>query len=109
MLNQDEDNISKLPNDPLRVTATGADEALLNFYRIEQNEEKLTWQVKQKPGGTPGLSFGDETGSRLFIENATGKIGVGTTTPVAKLEVVGAATINDGGGFAAKNNFMASG
>jgi hypothetical protein len=88
MLNQDEDNVSKLPNDPLRVTATGADEALLNFYRVEQNEEKLTWQVKQKPGGTPGLSIGDETGSRLFIESGTGKVGVGTSTPNAKLDIL---------------------
>lgn len=88
MLNQDEDNISKLPNDPLRVTAVGAEEALLNFYRVEQNQDKLSWQVKQKPGGKAGLSFGDESGSRLFLESGTGKLGLGTTTPNSKLDVL---------------------
>ena len=87
MLNQDEDNIGKLPNDPLKIVATGADEALLNFYRLEQNEEKLSWQVKQKPGGSPGLSIGDETASRLFIESGSGKVGIGTTAPTRGLDV----------------------
>jgi len=87
MLNQDEDSISKLPNDPLKIVATGADEALLNFYRLEQNEEKLSWQVKQKPRGKPGLNFGDEAASRLFIESGSGEIGIGTTAPEAKLQI----------------------
>ena len=87
MLNQEEDNLNKLPNDPLRVTATGTEEALFNFYQAEQSQEKPTWQVKQKPGGKSGLSIGDETGSRLFIESGSDKIGIGTTTPVAKLDI----------------------
>lgn len=88
MLNQDEDSIGKLPNDPLRITAVGTDESLLNFYRIEQNQEKVTWQVKQKPGGKAGLSFGDDSGPQLFIESGTGKTGLGTTSPKAKLDIL---------------------
>ena len=63
MLNQEEDNISKLPNDPLKITAIGVDEALVNFYRVENNAEQLSWQVKQKLGGVAGLTaYGaDET------------------------------------------------
>lgn len=93
MLNQEEDNVVKLPNDPLKIVATGADEAVLNFYRIEQNQDQLTWQVKQKPGGKAGLSIGDATGSRLFVENGTGNLGIGTTSPKARLHVNGALTV----------------
>ncbi len=88
MLNQEEDNLNKLPNDPLRVIATGTEEALFNFYPAEQSQEKPTWQVKQKPGGKPGLSIEDETGSRLFIESGTGKVGLGTSVPNAKLDIL---------------------
>jgi hypothetical protein len=87
-LNQAEDNIGTQPNDPLHITASGADEALLNFYRVEENTEKLSWQVKQKPAGKSGLSIGDETASRLFIESGAGKVGIGTTAPVATLDIV---------------------
>lgn len=97
MLNQAEDNISKLPNDALRVTATGVDEAVVNFYRVENNEEKLAWQFKQKPDGKTGLSISDTVAPRLFIENGTGFVGVGTTTPKAKLQVLGGAIMPDFG------------
>ena len=96
MLNQDEDNISKLPNDPLKITATGVDEALLNFYRVEKNEEKLSWQVKQKPDGKPGLSISDTAASRFFIENGSGNVGIGTTTPKQTLDVRGRMNIENG-------------
>jgi hypothetical protein len=96
MLNQEEDNVNKLPNDPLRITATGADEALLNFYRLEQGQEKLSWQFKQKPGGKPGLSIGDETTPRLFIESASGRVGLGTTAPTQTLDVRGRINVENG-------------
>ncbi len=92
MLTQDEDNISKpTTNDPLKIMAVGTEEALLNFYRTENNQENLAWQVKQKPDGNkPGLNINDAGGSRLFIESGTGNIGVGTTTPNGyKLNVTG--------------------
>jgi hypothetical protein len=90
MLNQDDDKIGKLPNDPLRITANGTEENLLNFYRVG-DDGNPTWQIKQKPDGSsnPGLSIGDATASRLFIESGTGNIGIGTTAPTAKLEVNG--------------------
>ena len=89
MLTQGDDNIGKLPNDPLRITASGSEENLLNFYRVQGSAETLSWQLKQKPEGKPGLSIGDATTSRLFIESGTGNVGIGTNTPGAKLEVAG--------------------
>jgi hypothetical protein len=90
MLNQAEDNISKPASDALKVTATGVDEALLNFYRVEANAEQLSWQIKQKLNGKAGLNISDTTASRLFIENTSGNIGLGTTAPGARLSVVAA-------------------
>lgn len=90
MLNQDEDNISKLPNEPLKITANAADELLLNFYTMENNEEKLTWQVKQKHDEKAGLSISDVGQSRLFIEKDNGNVGIGTILPDGnKLRVEG--------------------
>ncbi len=89
MLNQEEDNISKEPNAPLKILATGVDEALITFYRTENNEQKPSWLVKQKPDGKAGLSISDTAANRLFIENGSGNIGIGTITPTFKLHVKG--------------------
>lgn len=35
------------------------------------------------------LLIQDDSGTRMFFENTTGKVGVGTTTPQAKMEVIG--------------------
>ena len=45
------------------------------------------------------------TGASSFA----GNLGIGATTPVAKLEVVGTANVNNGAGYAVKQGFMASG
>lgn len=96
MINREEDGVDALPNDPLSVTAVGAEEGLLNFYRTEQNERKLSWQLKQKPGGKSGLSVGDGSAGRLFVESGTGKIGVGTVEPKQALDVRGRLNIENG-------------
>ena len=97
MLNQEDDGISKSKDDPLSIKAFGDDEGLINFYRVTDGDIKTTWQLKQKPGDESdrktGLSIhdgvADAAPSRLFIESVTGNVGIGTTEPVAKLDVAG--------------------
>lgn len=98
MLVQDEDAVFKTANDPLSIKGTGAEEALLNFYRVDQGNNTLTWQLKQKPAGAtkPGLSIGDSEGAHLFIESGSGNVGIGTSTPSARLEVSGTTSLNGG-------------
>lgn len=49
------------------------------------------WYVSLKPDNNPGLSMDESTvtgnQSRLFIQQSTGNIGIGTTNPSEKLEV----------------------
>ena len=91
MLNQEEDHIFKPPNDPLSIKAIGEDESLINFYRVEQGDNKLTWQVKQNPGNKPGLSIHDASDgnspSKIFIESGSGNIGIGTSVPAKQLHI----------------------
>ncbi len=92
VLIQDEDTIFKSANDPLSIKATGAEEALLNFYRADQGNNTLTWQLKQKPAGAgkPGLSIGDSGGTRLFIESGSGNVGIGTMGSEGRLQIINA-------------------
>ena len=82
-LNIKDDGIEKPSgaNTPLKITAQGADENLLDFY----SGETRTWSIDQKTG--LNISYAGE--SQLFIENESGNIGLGTTNPGAKLEIDG--------------------
>lgn len=83
---------------PLSIKAVGADEGLINFYRVEsgQNPNTTTWQIKHLPVGssTPGLSIGTPAATRLFIDNTTGNVGIGTVTPGFPL-TIGNNTLGD--------------
>lgn len=83
-LNQKDDGVVKLPDDPLTLEAAGAEEALLRFSRVDAAGSKPTWLLSQKPAGAPaaGLAFQDAGGSvRLFLQSGTGNVGIGTTDP----------------------------
>lgn len=85
MINQDDDGVSKTSGSPLQIKAEGKEEELINFYRI--GEDGPIWQIKQNPDEKPGFGIGDAWGTRLFIQSGTGNVGVGTTTPGAKLDI----------------------
>ncbi len=82
-LNIKDDGIEKPNSDdtPLKITAQGADEKLLDFYAGETK----TWSINQKSG----LNISNAGGTKLFIESGSGNVGIGTTEPQAKLQIVG--------------------
>lgn len=100
MLNQKDDGIAKLPGDPLSIGAAGeasGPQKLINFYG-NLADPNPAWTLQLNPRadqGNPasnkvGFSIGDGQGaSRLFIDSATGNIGIATIKPEAKLHVQG--------------------
>jgi len=90
-INQFDDGISKLPNDPLRINASGPDGTVLNFYQ-NRTDAKPTWTLKLNDSKTATLGWNVSDGegiSRLFIDGSSGKVGIGTTVPLNRLHVVG--------------------
>lgn len=99
-LNQRDDGIAKQPGEPLSVQADGDDTSqkkLLNFYR-NFNDAQPAWTVSLSPRADPrnpatgrnGLGISDGAGvPRLFIDQTTGNLGVGTVTPEVRLDVTG--------------------
>jgi hypothetical protein len=101
MLNQQDDGIAKLPNDALMIVAAGdatSQKKAIHFYAAAGDTDPswtLSLNPRQSPADAasakPGFSISDGAGnSRLFIERATGEIGIGTVTPQKKFHVQGA-------------------
>ncbi|WP_299409877.1 hypothetical protein [Acaryochloris sp. IP29b_bin.148] len=86
VINTEDDGIEKPSgvDNPLKILAHGDSENLLDFYAKTAH----TWRLNQKPtGGNTGLNF--ETGgvSKLFIDSASGNVGLSITQPMAKLHI----------------------
>ncbi|MCP4699276.1 MAG: hypothetical protein GY862_20875 [Gammaproteobacteria bacterium] len=100
MLNLKDDGIVKLPDNPLCIEAAGnegSSKNALSFYR-NFDELKPDWTFNLKPRSDDssttksGFNISDgEDNSRLFIDQSTGNIGIGTTEPAAKLDIQQAA------------------
>ncbi|MDZ8082826.1 MAG: tail fiber domain-containing protein [Nostoc sp. DcaGUA01] len=87
-LNIKDDGIEKPSgaDTPLKIKAQGTDEKLMDFYAGETK----TWSINQKLDKDKiGLNISNSGGSKLFITSSSGNVGIGTTTPGAKLEVNG--------------------
>jgi Chaperone of endosialidase len=101
-INQKEDGIAKPAGEPLSVQADGdaaSQKKAINFYR-NFADPKPAWTLSLNPRvdpnnpstAKPGWSISDADGiSRLFIDQATGNVGVGTVAAGYKLTVNGAA------------------
>lgn len=107
MLNKQEDGLYKPAGEPLGVQAErdGAGQSkVLNLYR-SFGDAKAAWALCLTPWidpgniktARPGLSFGDADGkSKLFIDEGSGNVGVGTLEPGSfRLAVQGAVQILD--------------
>ncbi len=100
-LNQRDDGLAKPPGEPLSLQADGDDNSqkkLLNLYR-NFNDAKPAFGLALSPRSDPrnpasaraGLGITDGDGApRLFIDQASGMVGVGTVAPGAQLQVQGA-------------------
>lgn len=106
-LNQADDGIQKSSTEALKIQAAQDagihEEAVLKLYADFTQTEKwqLSLNVLNADGSAEenrGLNLADADGhSRLFIEEADGNVGIGTTDPDARLHVVG--RIKDQTGF----------
>ncbi len=100
MLNQKDDGIAKLPGSPLSIEASGdaaSQKKTINLYTNFSNADP-DWVLSLNPRSDPakpatakpGFSLSDNAGnSRLFVDQSTGSVGIGTVTPGAKLDVSG--------------------
>ncbi|MGZ8157293.1 MAG: hypothetical protein ACXWT1_06280 [Methylobacter sp.] len=97
MLNQKDDGIVKSP-DALCIEATGdlaGLQRVINFYAKFQDDNPA-WSLQLNPRtdanvpATAKLGFCVVDGAgwaRLFIDQKTGNVGIGTTAPIAKLDI----------------------
>jgi hypothetical protein len=102
-LNQAQDGVFKPDGEALSVVAApGAQKRALRLY-ASYPASNPDWMISLNPAQDPadaatarsGLGIIDGAGrTRLFIDAATGQIGVGTNAPQVALDVVGAAQAN---------------
>ncbi len=103
-LNQEQDGVFKREGEPLSVVAPpgGAQRRALRLYSAFPSTNP-DWMISLNPAQNPAnpeatsnMGFGLTDGqgqTRLFVESGTGRLGVGTNTPQAQLDVVGAARV----------------
>jgi hypothetical protein len=99
-INQKDDGIVKAAGNPLSIQAEGtstSERRALNLY-LSFDAPNPDWTVSLNPRSNPadantareGLGFNDKTGTnRLFIDSATGRVGIGTNNPQTALEISG--------------------
>lgn len=107
MLNQKDDGIVKMAGDPLSIEAAGGDTSkkVINFYQ-NFTDPKPNWVLSLNPGDKPGFNISDGEGnSRLFIDQNTGNVGIGTTNPTDKLVVFDPTTSGAGGITIRRGNY----
>jgi hypothetical protein len=91
-LNQKDDGIAKSADQPVQIAAsTVGDKPAIHFYESFATDPKPAWVLSLQVDGKKGLGIGDGDGkNRLFIDSATGAVGIGTADPGGyKLNVAG--------------------
>lgn len=90
-LNQKEDGIAKLPNNPLSIEADASPQknVLALYSKLPDSLPAWTLSLKDSSGSQDGLSINDASNiSRLFI-GTNGNVGIGVTNPAEKLDING--------------------
>ena len=88
-LNQADDGVLKLPEQPLGLVRQKPEQPVLRFF-ADPAAEGSVWQVQLGAGDKPGFGLAAADGKlALFVDGATGNVGIGTAIPAAKLDVQG--------------------
>jgi hypothetical protein len=88
-LNQADDGVLKLPDQPLGLVRQKPDQPLLRFF-ADPAAEGSVWQVQLGAGDKPGFGLAAADGKlALFVDGATGNVGIGTANPGNKLTIQG--------------------
>ena len=111
-LNQADDGVLKLPDQPLGLVRQKPDQPVLRFF-ADPAAEGSVWQVQLGAGDKPGFGLAAADGKlALFVDGATGNVGIGTANPGSKLTIQGVfnqyrdpeSGITNGGLLALKGN-----
>lgn len=88
-LNQADDGVIKPPDESLLVVRQNPSQPVLRFFEDPAASE-ATWQIRLAAEAKPGFALAttDDQGL-LFIDQATGHVGVNTPSPAARLTVRG--------------------
>jgi len=88
-LNQADDGVLKLPDQPLGLVRQKPDQPVLRFF-ADPAAEGSAWQLQLGDGDKPGFGLAGADGKlALFVDGATGNVGIGTTTPGFRLTIQG--------------------
>jgi len=86
-LNQADDGVLKLPDQPLGLVRQKPDQPVLRFF-ADPAAEGSVWQLQLGTGDKPGFGLAGADGKlALFVDGASGNVGIGTDSSVAKLQI----------------------
>jgi hypothetical protein len=94
-LNQADDGVLKLPDQPLGLVRQKPDQPVLRFY-ADPAAEGSAWQLQLGTGDKPSFSLAAADGKpALFVDGATGNVGIGATAS-ATVTIAGNLQLKEG-------------